>query len=338
MINIFIDESGSFAPASFTEAWNVTTALVIPKPDMRRCDTILRQIKVRAGATANDEVKLGQIKNSHYIDLLHQLAKTKCTLFCVATDSGIQTESEIQLHRDIQAAKIVEHKDKMIYPEGVQMLETLSSQLKALSPQLYLQLTCQSELISEIVNLALLWYVQRIPSQMNGFRWRIDQKAPGTNNFEEVFRAVVPPFLQEKSLREPGIHCVDFDYSAMSKFIYSKEDKPTYLKDTYGIETNSEGALNVGKLIWDDFEFVDSASNIGVQLADLVASGTRKCLRGGFSDNKSVASSLGKLMIQSGRRGYPIQFITLSGQERSAGDSATYAANIFKRYQKAMMR
>ena len=34
MISIFIDESGSFVPADFFGAWNITAAAVIPNSDL----------------------------------------------------------------------------------------------------------------------------------------------------------------------------------------------------------------------------------------------------------------------------------------------------------------
>jgi len=338
MINTFIDESGSFAEADFVGAWNVTAVLVIPNPELRKSSEILRRLKVRSGVNANEEIKLREISDINYLRFLTELSKTRCTLYSVATDSGLQSSEAIAAHRNVQAEKIVEHIDKMIYPQGAQGLRNLAGQVRDLSPQLHLQLVCQVELIADVIDQCILYYVQRSPTQLNGFRWRIDQKAPGTNNFEKTFRIIVPPVLQSKSLKTPGIHVVEFDYSAMSQFLYTKRDAPTYLKDHYDIDINLEGALKLSKLVWGDFEFVDSKMDNGVQLADLLASGLRRCLRGSFSDNTKIASALGKIMVQIIDHGYPIRFITLSGREGEADKIAAEVSSIFRRQQRQMMR
>ncbi len=271
------------------------------------------------------------------MQFLTELGKTRCTLYSVATDAGAQTDSEIEYHRNGQAEKIEEHKDKMLHTEGKVAIVKLANQIRALSPQLHLQLICQIELIADVVNKSILYYVQRIPSQLNGFRWRIDEKASGISNFEKTFRTVIPPLLQSKSLENPGVHVVDFDYSAMKDFFYTKESAPTYLKKSYGIESNAEGALNAGKLVWDDFEFVDSKQEIGVQIVDLLVSGLRRILRGGFSQRAAISTTLGSLMVQTIDSVYPIHFITVSQSESFTGDHANEASELFKLSQKQML-
>ncbi len=337
MINIYIDESGSFAEANFVGAWNVTAALVLPGSELRKCRELLRRLKVKSGYSSAEEVKLVNLSEDNFIWFLDELGKTASSVFCVATDAGVQSSDGIANHRDAQAGKVEEHKDKMLHVDGERALSKLADQIRGLPPQLHLQLVCQVELIWELVEGSILYYVQRVPRQLNRFRWRIDEKAGGTTNFEKTFRTVIPAILQSKSLVKPGVHVIEFDYSAMKDFFYTKENAPTYLKEHYGIEIRGEGGLNLNKLVWDDFEFVDSKREEGVQIIDLIASGIRRCLRGDFEDSLRVAGSIGRLFVETKDSEFPIRFIRITGDDQQVNKIAAEAAEKFRFYQKQLM-
>ena len=338
MLNFYIDESGSFVPADFNGAWSLSAGIIVPNSYLRKCEKILRKLKIKSGYKYNDEIKLKHVNEDNYLEFLKDIFRLELTLYCVATDSGKQTTSEIEFHRDSQANKVEEHKDKMLYPEGKKSVERIANQVRTLSPQLHLQLICQIELISKLFNQGILYYVQRTPAQLNKFRWKIDEKSHGVSNFEKTFRTLVPPLLQTKSLKNPGIHVTGFDYSAMKEYMFTKDNAPTYLSDHYDMDINTEGTINLGKLIWDDFEFVDSKKEVGIQIADLLASGLRRCLRGGFTKNLIIAEALGKLMVQEVKDKYPIKFITLSSEEGVSDNTASTVGKILRKSQKQMIK
>ena len=62
-----------------------------------------------------------------------------------------------------------------------------------------------------------------------------------------------------------------------------------------------------------------------MQVADLLASGLRRLLRGQFQDNRRVATALGKLMLQNRRGEHPICLVALSDEESSA---STYVSKV----------
>jgi|LakWasMet22_HOW5_FD_contig_21_185396_length_1170_multi_5_in_0_out_0_1 hypothetical protein len=86
----------------------------------------------------------------------------------------------------------------------------------------------------------------------------------------------------------------------------------------YGIEIDDgdDRKLNVGQFVREDVRFVDSKTDAGVQIADLLASGLRRCLRGQFADNEYVASLIGSLMVQREYNNVPVQLISLGMDER----------------------
>jgi hypothetical protein len=336
MLKIYIDESGSFVSAEEEGSWNITAALVMTSPDERKCKEALRRLKVKCGSEYDAEIKLKHVSEQLYLEFLADLGETGCTLFAVAADAAVQSDEEIKENREGQALKIEENIDKMIHPVGADSVRQLAARVRALSPQLYIQLVCQIELMADVVEKSILYYVQRNPSQLNGFRWRIDEKTGAQSNFEETFRIIVPPLLQTKSVENPHYHVTDFDYSAMSEFVYAEGSAPAYLEEHYDIDTSNTDSLNIGKIVWDDFTFVDSKLEIGVQVVDLLASGLRRVLRGGFSEPDVVSKALGKLMVESVENSFPLKLIRLSGEDSIPDETAVKASEIFKASQKSM--
>jgi len=52
----------------------------------------------------------------------------------------------------------------------------LAAQLNKLSPQLYVQLICQIDLMYDVVSRSITYFAQQSPSTLREFRWRVDQK------------------------------------------------------------------------------------------------------------------------------------------------------------------
>ncbi len=109
------------------------------------------------------------------------------------------------------------------------------------------------------------------------------------------------------------------DYSHFQRFQFD-DGEPSYLRDEYGIEF--ESGFNVGLVMREDFAFVDSKESPGVQIADLLASGLRRCLRAKFGDNDAVASALGSLMVQAEKPHPPLNLISLADESRASPEAA----------------
>jgi len=322
MITFYIDESGSFVPVDSPGLWNVTAAIAVPGTEKRKCIEALRRIKVASGFKSSDEIKLGDVDESNYAGFIEELCETKCTFFAVTVDSGLISSDSIIRHREGQAQGVVAHVEKMIHPEGKKSLEILADQIRQLSPQLYVQLVCQVELFNELIDRATMYYVQRMPNQLNRFRWEVDEKLGGTSNFEKTFRTVVPPLLQSKSFREPHIHLSYCNYEPMMDYFYTQENRPTYMDEFSDTPITEKLVLNLGKMVWEDFNFMDSKKSDGVQISDLLASGLRRSLRGGFKNNLGVSKLLGRLMVQAVGKKPPIRLVSLA-QESPIKDPDT---------------
>ena len=204
---------------------------------------------------------------------------------------------------------IVKDIDKMIHQSMRDSLVKLSAEVKNLPIQLYTQLICQTTLFYEVIRLSILYFVQRRPQTLREFRWRVDQKDKFPTRYEKTFRALLPGILQTMSIEDPMIFVQGWAYGCLKRYEFAEDERPNYLTKQYGIE-DADGH-NIGKIVGENFRFVDSTKVPGVRVADLLASGFRKLLRGGFVDNDMAARLLGSLLILRAKGDQPLKLISL---------------------------
>ena len=323
---VFIDESGSFVSAPNRDSWNVIVSYMMPEHDWGRIRQALLDLQKAAGDCRSREIKLRDVNETNYFDFLEQLCQLHGVLFAVATDAGLNSITQIEKHKNIQAAKIVRFVDRMRHESGRQALMNLSEQVRSLPPQLYVQLRCQVVLIDTIIRDGVLYVVQRFPNELGKFRWRIDQKNSTQTEYEKAFETLTPAWLQSSSLRKPMIILEEADYSAFNRFEYPEGEAPSYLKTSYGIDIGNSDLLNIGQLIREDIEFVDSQQSQGVQIADLLAAGLRRTLRTQFNDNQRAARLLGSLMLEMPRwetNNSPVRLLGFSEDEQEVNKTVT---------------
>ena len=335
---IFIDESGSFVPPPLghTNAWNSIAAFVLPEGHRSRMSTALANLKRETLWPQSRELKLKNICESTYFRFLAHLAQLDGVLFAVLIDMATNNITTIQRHQRNQAAKIIKHVDKMQHENGRVALHQLSDQVAGLSPQLYVQLQCQVELIDTIARSSSLYFVQRNPKTLEHFRWRIDQKNATRTKYERSFFALTPGLLQSRSLADPWIMLKGADYSGFDRFDFPPGEEPTYLREAYGIDTGPEPPVNLGKLFRENFKFVDSKQSPGVQVADLLAAGIRRSLRQDFDDSVHASRLLGAMMVQGEQPRPPVRLLTLSDEGVLTGDAQGLVAEM-TRYARPML-
>lgn len=306
---IFIDESGTFLHSPERNSWCTVAAYVIPEHLRRKLEALM--LHVRAIGNNGAETKLKHLSDEQYVWFLSELNKLGGVAFAVAVDVGLHSPSGIECHRNGQADKIIEHREKMIHEAARKGLTDLSNQIRSLPVQLYTQLSCQLKIFYKIITVATLYFVQRHPPALGHFRWRLDQKAKVPTAYEDAFRKVLSAILQTMSLEKPMIMLEGANYSHFERFNYPRGKEPTYLQDQYGIEARGGDVTNIEQVVREDFELVDSAGCAGVQVADLLSSGFRRLLRGGFSDPETIARLLGSNLVQEVRNQLPVMLVSL---------------------------
>jgi hypothetical protein len=294
-MNIFVDEAGSFVPANVPDSWSTIVAYVSPEIDRRHLGSIVDALRRDFGD--GGEAKINDIPETRFAKFLRDLADLRGVAFCVAAEAHAGTEETIRIHQRKQADKVVEHVDKMVHETARRGLRDLADEMRALSPQLYTQLICQVELFHDVLSNSVSFYATRIPATLANIRWRIDRKDVVQTAYEKAFRKVLPALLQTKSLREPMIMIKDAgDYRHFKRYEFPAGAAPTYLREHYGIVTSNDVA-DIGKIVRDDLQLLDSESVAGIQIADLLASGLRRALRGRFNDLDAIARLLGANMV-----------------------------------------
>lgn len=335
-MNIYIDESGSFVSSPQAGAWNVVAAATTTEADRSKCEKIIKSLKLGLGKNLNDEIKLYELTEQQYIAFLKEISQTRTLCFATATDAGLNSIDEIHNHQSIQVQKIRQNIPLMKYEGGRQGLELLASMLESIPPQLYVQLVCQVALLHEIIKRAVNYYAQRSPATLRELRWKIDQKNTSKTVYETAFERIAPPLLQSKSLRDPLFRVNEFDYSHFKQYEFPNGELPDYLETEYGIKV--ENAVNVQKLIRGNLKFMDSKQSTGIQIADLFASGLRKCLRKEFSDNMAVASVLGKVMLQNIHNKQPIDLVSFSDAYNLVDRETSSLVKIMAKNSRAMLK
>lgn len=328
-MNIYIDESGSFVNASAMGKWNAVAALAVPESERKKLEHLVQRLKTSTMGVNTREIKLNEITEDAYIRFIAELANLNIVVFCTATDAGLNTTDRVLVHQKNQAQEILRHLDKMKYEGGRQGVMLMAAQLEKLPAQLYVQLLCQIDLMFNVVSRVITYFAQHSPSALREFRWRVDQKNSSRTDFEDAFEKLSPPLLQTMSMNEPLMMVTGFDYSRMSQYEFEDGKAPEYLKQDYGIEV--ESALNIQKLIRGNIKFMDSADSLGIQTADLVVSGIRRCLRKQFSKNDTAATLLGKLMLQAKHNSPSLNLISFADdailESETAGIVRTMSAN-----------
>ena len=334
-VNIYIDESGSFVSAPTKRSWNVVAAVAASESSRRQVEHAVKSLKLATAAQSRDEVKLNDVDEGQYLRFLESLGKTHAVLFATATDAGLNTLERLTRHQDIQVAKIRENIPRMRYEGGRHGVELLANQLETISPQLYTQLVCQVDLLHAVVSRSINYFAQRVPATLAEFRWRIDQKNTSKTTYEEAFEKIAPALLQSRSIREPSARVHGFDYRHFAQYEFPDGEPPDYLVTEYGIKI--EHALNIGKLIRGNLKFEDSKKSTGIQVADLLASGLRRCLRGGFKDNVAVARAMGRLTLQNERGKFPIHLVSFADAEDSADTTASQVVKAMAKHSRSML-
>ncbi len=332
---IYVDESGTFVHASHCDSWCVVAGYVVPEVARKRVEHSLGILKRHLGRGFQDEVKLKDLSEAILARFLGDLGKLEGTLFISAIDLGHQDPEAVVAHQKKQVASVRANRPKMLYEEGRASIDDLSGRLERLSPQLYIQMVAQIDLLDQVFRMTTLYYAQRIPATLSSFKWRMDEKNSARPLFEQTLTHMAPGLIQAKSLRDPGIFVEGFDYSHFEKhFRSAPEDIPAYLQEAAGHAINS--AVNLGAVMRDS-KFVRSHDVPGVQVADLLASAWRRVLRGEFEDNDGIARLLGRLTVQRQSPNPSIHLMSL-GEDRLAEGPVYRATLIAKNSARPMLR
>lgn len=319
-MEIFIDESGIFAPSDKPYAWSTVAALAVPESSIHGVTNALRDLKKALNVQNDVEIKYPRpdSKQSCFINFLKKLKNLNCTLHVVTTNCSLLEKIDLSEHQKNNIKAIYNFKNKIQsdledskFDRLSSHIDTTISVMQSISMQEYVQCIMQTSLVSLMLEKLFYFYALKNPQALSSFSWVIDQKSVERNRYERTFDNVLPGLVEVNSVKRSKALPIKAgtDYSYLAEFMpddikLGGQDINYYRnvhgKDLTAVENNLLG-IDYYKICNKDRVYSDSKDCIGLQVVDLLVSSVNRCLKTNFSDNEKMAKCLGSLLINSPR-------------------------------------
>lgn len=310
-MHIFIDESGVFAlPSTSTASVSVIAALIVPDISLTVLQNEIGELAVTWGFNTS-EVKGRNLNETQFQTIHELLAKHDTIVVFTGIDLGMHTEEGITRHRLTQAARLTKYFTPEHHPNLLKETKELAKKMENLSNQLYIQMVLLHMTIEYVLQLAVIHYPLTNPSELERFAWRLDAKGETETEYEEIWKTLVAPFTESKSMRQPMIFLEGADYSAFHKFENPDlSTPPEHLRQHIPNPNGVFSTFNIGKIMLEDLVFADSKKEKGLQFADVLAN----CFRRACHNRLQTIGWLGltKLLMKHPIYMQAIQFCQLS--------------------------
>ncbi len=307
IVFIYFDESGIFAnPQGRDQAVSCVVALAVPERRRRRLFLEFRRLKSKWNAPG--EIKGSKLSEGQVASVIELLLRHEAVAEILAIDMAFHDDSGVTSHKMEQARRLVanlsdEHTDTLI----AQVYE-LKERLESLSSQLYVQSVLTTEAVGAVLQTSTLYYSLRFPAELGSFRWVFDAKGHRLTPAEELWQTIVLPLVESRSLSKPLISISDNgDYTHFERYALQEDAPPSRLADKVDLDDGVFHGVDLTS-VFRDRAFLDSKSNLGLQLVDIVANSFRRALTGKLQF--SGWSRLGRLLIS--HTGGSVHFIALS--------------------------
>lgn len=280
-MHIFIDESGRFAnPGKKDEALSVVGALCIPDT---RLDALYERFgKLKQSWGAGDrEIKGIELNETQLRDTLILLKKGDAKATFVMTDLGLQSTSELRAHQERQADNFTKHLTEAHPPDLVADLNDLRNRILKLSMPLYVQMILLTHLVIKATQVFTLWHATRDGRELGQFHWVVDPKDMERTEYEKIWRLFVLPAVKDDSRLRPLYIMEDGgDYSAFARFMRVLESRPDSWPSMKPGASGPTRTFDLRLILMEDFRYLPSKDNLGLQMADIVVSNLRRALLG----------------------------------------------------------
>jgi hypothetical protein len=295
-MHIYIDESGIFSnPNNNSNVASCIAALVIPSSKKVKLFQAFRNL-TSEWVDSEGEVKGKNLNEEQISKVVSLLQGYDVVLEITATDLGLITQDEITDFKQRQADKTIEHVTPEHNPNIVVQLHQLRDNFIKMSNPLFIQAFTMFMLIPRTMRNAITYYARRTPQELKSFHWVVDAKDKNINDYERTWSLVIFPIMYSQSLKEPMSYVEGGDYSHFEeRFERSDEEEIERYEAEGKFEKGSIGALKLELILGQSFKFQDSKSNVGLQMADILATATRRALNGTLGS--SGWGNIGSLMI-----------------------------------------
>jgi len=284
-MRIFTDEACNFvAPANGQSLFSLVLALVVPSSVENDLFQAFLRLRDRWPNNAV-EIKGSKLDEAQAAQLIELVSRYDVFVKFFAADMATHGDGIVGPFKARQADAITAHLTPEHHPPIVAQLQNLADAIRRMPDQLFLQAFLMIELVLKVIEESTLYYVQRLPEELASIAWIIDQKNKTITEMESTWSTVILPMSENHFARNPLATLVGADYSHFdARYGIDPNDEEmkrhlAWTREAYGIrDADRPPGLNAGLLLSEQRQFADSASSLGLQLADMLATILRRAL------------------------------------------------------------
>jgi hypothetical protein len=301
-MRIYIDEGGTFqVPAGRDYLLSLVAALVVPATGQSSLFYEFMHLRDHWGI-ATTEIKGRELDEARFADVIKLLTAHDVLLEFLAIDMAWHTERQLTEFKQHQARALLDSITPQHQPTLIAQMKELIEILADTPNQLFVQAFLTLELIDRVVQTATLYYSQRVPEELGHFDWVVDRKDRELTKMERLWTTLIVPVGQNRALNAPFITLKGGNYAHFDRFRLAGTEGAR-ASDVKWLEQNITFPRRVGsriidmkKVLQESFRFADSREELGLQLADIVASACRRAFNGHLQ--QKGWEGLGRLLIK----------------------------------------
>jgi hypothetical protein len=325
LMQIYLDESGSFVPPRQPNRVSAVGALVVP--DRQGIDLFAKfEALTTRWATNGEEVKGSTLSEIQIAGVIELVGQYDCLFDVRGIDMGLHDVARIGTFQDRQASAVTAEITASHHHSWREWAAATEGRMRSLSPQLFTQAMLTIYLVLDLLQTATIYYVQRRPEELGQFRWRVDPKDPThRTELEMLWTDVILPMGQTQSIKEPFATIPGCDYSYFGRFYVDRDDMPADLARHAGERRRRDGGIDVEKIL-QDLTFPDSRTESGLQITDILLSAFCRALNGTLGERGWTM--LGRLMTTTQDSRSRLVFLRLDPAEKLPGGRRPYASTL----------
>lgn len=284
-MQIYIDEAGNFVPpANGQSLYSLVLALVVPTTIEK--DLFQEFLRLRDSWPNNAvEIKGSKLDEAQAAQLIELVSRYDVFVKFFAADAATHGDAVVGPFKTRQADAITANLTAEHHPPIVAQLRGLADAIRRMPNQLFVQAFLVIDLVLKVIEESTLYYVQRMPEELASIAWVIDRKDRTITEMENTWTTIILPMSESHFAHNPLITLKEADYSHFdTRYGINPKDEEMkrhieWTRQAYGIrDAERPPGLNAGLLLSEQRQFADSASNLGLQLADMLATILRRAL------------------------------------------------------------
>ena len=290
-MNIYIDEAGAFIPPKGNRHHLYSLVLALVVPAETEANLFYEFLRLRdSWPQQGVEIKGSNLDEGQTAQVADLLDVHEVIAEYYAIDMAQHPYEVVEEFKKRQAAALTAN----LTPKHAEAVARLwhddAEGIRAMSNPLFVQAFMMIELILELLDTAINYYVQRRPSELGRFNWTIDRKDRNVTQMEQLWSTLVLPFGETRSAQRPYARVEGFDYSHLAKYEIDESTTDNkrkrhlkWMRETLPFAKAVPDQLHCldAKRIWtEELAFADSENNLGLQLADIAASILCRALNG----------------------------------------------------------